>query len=163
MLIWITGLSGAGKTTLAHALHHELITQQQRPIMLDGDRLREAFKLFDLNHSVATRKKLAFCYSRLAHLLSEQDQSVIVSTISMFEDIRQWNRSHNKQYLEIYLDIPKEERIKRSYKNIYEKNIDVVELDEAFEAPLNPDLIFYQEDSTKHMLDTIRPYLRLEH
>ena len=113
MVIWITGLSGAGKTTLAKELVSQLATENKEPILLDGDQLREIF--FDSSnqaisaHDRSSRLALALKYSGLARLLSEQGFWVIVATISLFKEVHDWNRKNFKNYYEVFLDTPIEE------------------------------------------------------
>ena len=72
MVIWITGLSGAGKTTLAKEIIKQLANEKKKPILLDGDQLREIFVDFRPNdtHDRSSRLALALKYSNLARLLS---------------------------------------------------------------------------------------------
>lgn len=82
-VIWLTGLSGAGKTTLARALLKYL----PRAVLLDGDELREALGVATSGFDAASRKKLALTYARLAGLLARQGLTVVVATISLFHDV----------------------------------------------------------------------------
>ncbi len=87
-VIWITGLSGAGKTSLASELNLRMKELGVKPIVLDGDQLREV--MLDEEPSEYHREKrltLGMRYSRLCRLLSSQGFLVIVATISMFKEI----------------------------------------------------------------------------
>lgn len=125
--IWITGLSGAGKSTLAKALSERLRARQQSVILLDGDELREVFgtassaTVSALNHDRATRLTLALQYARLCHVLSEQEHTVIIATISLFREVHQWNRAHLANYYEVYLKVPLAELRRRDPKGIYQR------------------------------------------
>ena len=137
-VIWITGLSGAGKTTLAKAF---LPFLPQPRLLLDGDEMREALSLFGGGYERADRLKLALTYSRLCLLAANQGQQVVCSTISMFHEVHQWNRENLPGYFEVFLDLSPETLLARDYKNVYKR------LDEAImgqtllpEFPLNPDL-----------------------
>jgi adenylylsulfate kinase len=79
-VIWITGLSGAGKTTLAQAL---LPMLPQPRLLLDGDAVREALALLAGGYAREDRLKLALTYARLAKLAADQGVAVICATISM--------------------------------------------------------------------------------
>lgn len=149
MVIWITGLSGAGKTTLANELIKQLVSEDKQPILLDGDQLREIFvDSADQNHSHdrSYRLALALKYSGLARLLSGQGFGVIVATISLFKEVHDWNRKNLKNYYEVFLDTPIEELKKRDSKKIYSRFFEneisnVAGLDIEVEQPKSPDLL----------------------
>ena len=87
MVIWITGLSGAGKTTLAKEIVNQLTTENIEPILLDGDQLREIFvdssNQVISSHDRSSRLTLALKYSGLTRLLSEQGFGLL-SPLSLF-------------------------------------------------------------------------------
>lgn len=141
---WFTGLSGAGKTTIGK-LFFLRQNKSNKSIFLDGDELRKIFG-DKFGYSIADRKYLAFCYSKFCQMLSSQGFDVICCTISMFNDVRKYNRLNLKKYQEIYIKVSKEILIKRNKKKLYEhsnKNIvkDVVGMDQNFEEPIDPDII----------------------
>jgi len=138
-VFWITGLSGAGKTTIGYLLYTKLKAQKNPIVFLDGDELRKVFGN-DLGYSKEDRLKSAFRNSRLCKLLSDQEIDVICCTISMFDAIREWNRENIKNYFEIYLDVSLETLKDR--KNIYrENNNDIVGINVLAEIPKNPDIV----------------------
>jgi adenylylsulfate kinase len=115
-VIWITGFSGAGKTTLARALMPRL---PERGLLLDGDALRAVLGQTACGYGHEERKQLAFLYARLANMLARQGTTVVVATISLFHDLHTWNRKNLPGYLEVFLDIPEEERQRRDPKGLY--------------------------------------------
>lgn len=140
---WVTGLSGAGKTTIGKLLYEHIYKSNM--VFLDGDILREVFGN-DLGHSLEDRKKSGMRNARLCKLLSEQGIDVICCTISMFDDIRSWNRDNIENYLEIYIKVSMETLLLRDPKLIYSsvnhgklKNVYGVDL--VFEEPINPEII----------------------
>lgn len=141
---WITGLSGAGKTTVGTKLYNYLKIKKISVIMLDGDVLRQVFKNQD--YSYEGRKLLALQYGRLCKMISDQGINVVICTISAYDDVRMWNRENIPNYREIFLDVEMEELIRRDQKNIYSRaknnNEDnVCGLNLQIELPKAPDLI----------------------
>lgn len=137
---WFTGLSGAGKTTIGKIMFKKLCEQKNNVVFLDGDTLREVFGN-DLGYGKEDRFKCAMRYSRLCKLLSEQGQDVVICTISMFHEVRKWNRDNIEKYKEIYIDVPITILQERNQKNLYKNGNNVVGLDLGLELPDNPDVI----------------------
>ena len=141
-VIWITGLSGAGKTTLARALLPHL---PQPRLLLDGDEMREALNLLAGGYEAESRKRLAYTYSRLCKLAADQETTVVCATISMFHEVRKWNRLHLPGYFEVYLEASDEVRKCRDHKRVYhDAPGPVVGRSIQPELPLHPDLCFQQ-------------------
>lgn len=145
LTIWITGLSGAGKTTVATALAVHCKAAGEPSILLDGDRLRALLGVSGA-HSLEERRQLAFRYAALCKAFNERGHDVICATISMFHDVRRWNRSHIRHYLEIYLRVPVEELRLRDVKGLYAASDtgvvrDLVGVDIVPEEPEAPDLV----------------------
>lgn len=148
-VIWITGLSAAGKTTLGRLVVEELRKKGMSVIFMDGDELREALAS-TTDHTAAARLELAHKYSRLARLVASQGISVVVSTVALFHEIHQWNRDNLPGYFEVYLKVSIEELRRRDPKGIYRRYDrgelkNVAGLDMVFDEPKWPDLtIEYQ-------------------
>jgi len=117
-VVWVTGLSGSGKTTVARLLKTALEERHHRVVLLDGDELRDFMPLGD-RYDSDSRLKLAMAYSGLCRLLAGQGFTVVCATISMRKEIYAWNRKHIENYFEIFLDVPAEIRIARDPKNYY--------------------------------------------
>lgn len=141
---WITGLSGAGKTSLCQALVSYLQNQGDSIIMLDGDDLREVMGSTDA-HTREERLMLARRYAHLCHLLSKQGVDVAIATISMFREIHEWNRINLSKYVEIFLNVPLDELSRRDPKKIYERVYkgelkNVAGVDFIVDKPASPDV-----------------------
>jgi|SRR5271163_4198936 len=120
--IWITGLSGAGKSSLAVELTRRLRALGEPVIMLDGDELREVFGAVNVQtHSREGRLALAMKYAYLCRLLANQGLTVVIATISLFKEIHGWNRNNLSDYFEVYLKVPVEELRRRDPKGIYRR------------------------------------------
>ena len=144
-VIWITGLSAAGKTTLAKLLTKKLRSQGRAVVMLDGDELREALSSTK-DHSQAARLSLAYKYAGLARLIASQGVMVVVSTVALIREIHQWNRENQPGYFEVYLKVGIDELRRRDPKGIYRQYDageiqNVAGLDMPIDEPQKPDLV----------------------
>jgi adenylylsulfate kinase-like enzyme len=144
-VFWITGLSGAGKTTVGQELWTRLRAAGRSVTFLDGDALRTVIAE-DLGYSEGNRRRSAMRNARLCRLLAEQGTDVVCATISLFHEVQRWNRENIPGYREIYLRVPIDELRRRDSKGIYAgaqrgDAHDVVGLDVPAEAPEAPDLV----------------------
>lgn len=144
-LYWITGLAGAGKSSLGRKLFEILKPQNPALVYLDGDSMREAFGA-NGQYEEAQRYQVSMKYARLCHLLTTQGIDVICATVSMFDDVRAWNRKHISNYTEIYLEVSFPVLQKRNQHKLYSgqsghqiKNVVGCDIDAQF--PANPDIV----------------------
>jgi len=166
MVIWIVGLSGAGKTTLANLLkeqliksNNKLIKSNNKIVIVDGDEVRAHFNN-DLGHSLKDRKKNAQRIINFCKLLEKQEITVIVPILHNFVDQRERNRKEFKNYLEIYIEAQKKTLFKRDHKNLYsnfrkKKIKNVVGLDLKFNPPIGPDITLKSENSRTSNLNKV--------
>ncbi len=121
---WITGLSGAGKTTLALKLVDHFRAEGLPVVFLDGDELREVFGAVAANvqnHGREGRLALAMQYAHLCRILAAQGLTVVIATISLFREVHAWNRANLPGYFEVYLKVPVDELRRRDPKGIYRR------------------------------------------
>ncbi|GBF74322.1 adenylyl-sulfate kinase [Paenibacillus sp. 598K] len=165
-MYWITGLAGAGKTTISKRLYAQLKERRDGVVLLDGDSLREAFG-HDLGYSTADRYASAMRYARLCRMLAEQGLDVVCATISMFHACRDWNRAHIERYSEVYVRASAETLAARDQKGLYSgaaasvvESQQVVGRGQPFEEPLQPDLVV-DNDGQRGLDAIVEDILRL--
>ena len=154
MIIWITGLPGSGKTTLATKLKSILeVKQSNNIVLLDGDYIRNILP-YKISYSNEDRIKLAFFYSNLALLIERSNCIVICSFVALFHSVRDQTRIRSNDYFEIFLEPSLEELVKKNKKDLYsEKSEYMLEQFNKHEFPKNPDL----------RLNTIKNGVYLDH
>jgi len=137
-VIWITGYSGAGKTTVARGVVSLLREHGQHVIFLDGDHLRSIFA-GRWGYEKADRIELAHVYFRLCSHLASQGYVVVIAAVAMYADVQTWVRSYIARSQVVYLDVPREVRLQRDSrtKHVYDSGTD---LENMYEAPTEPDL-----------------------
>jgi adenylylsulfate kinase len=145
MVIWITGLSGSGKTSLSRALYRLLKPSRPSVVRLDGDEIREAFGA-DLSHREGDRVRQIERIQRIAGILCEQDIDVLVGALYARADLLAWNRRNFPDYFEIYIKADLDLLRARDTNALYARALrgelhDVVGVDIAWNAPTSPDLV----------------------
>lgn len=146
---WITGLSGAGKTTIGKLLYQVIKQKERHTVFLDGDILRTVFGE-DLGYSKEDRQRCAMRYARLCALLASQNINVICCTISMFDSVRNWNRNNISGYREIYVKAPMAVLQERDQKGLYsavksQSDMTLVGVTYEMEEPKNPDIVLIND------------------
>ncbi|WP_236789900.1 adenylyl-sulfate kinase [Amycolatopsis sp. GM8] len=163
-VIWITGLSGAGKSAVASALVAQLREEGRAPVFLDGDEIRAALGA-EHDFAMENRRRLAGTYARLCRLLSDQGHVVVCATISLQHRVHAWNRENIPSYVEVLLDVPLGELHRRDPKRIYRQaDGHIVGIDLAAEFPVTPHLRIPNHGPTSPMVaaDQIRNYCRTQ-
>ena len=95
-LLWITGLSGAGKTTIGSEVYDILKSKYLNTVFIDGDIIRETLGN-DLGHDIEDRKRNAVRISKMCEFLTSQNINVVCATLSLFKEIHDLNRKNIKQ------------------------------------------------------------------
>jgi adenylylsulfate kinase len=144
-VIWVTGLSGCGKTTLCDALHALLKPRMPHLIKLDGDEVRAAFGN-DLGYAESERKKQIGRIQRIAGMLADQGLVVLVAALYAHPDLLAWNRENLPRYFEVYLRADLEFLKQRDLKSLYLKGLrgeieNVVGIDIPWHAPQRADMV----------------------
>ena len=151
-VIWITGLSDAGKTSTAKILVDKLKKDNHKVIALDGDELRKVFKKKDF--SIDSRIELGYQYSKLCQVISSQGILTVISCIALIKEIHKFNQKNIKNYFDVFLDVPIEVLKRRDSKGIYKKFSEgfiqnVYGLDINYDPPISPKMhIKYDEKNS---------------
>jgi adenylylsulfate kinase len=154
MVIWLTGLSSSGKSTIALDLKDEILSRwvSWNVQILDGDVVRK--NLFpELKFSMDDRYENIDRTRYLAKMLSDNDVIVIVAAITPYEIMRIDNRDMlGSDYVEVFVNTDIEDCIKRDVKGLYKKAIkkeisNMTGIDDPYEIPMTPDIVCYTEGS----------------
>lgn len=142
--IWLTGLSGAGKTTISQILEERLRQQKYKVELLDGDLVRQNLTR-DLGFSKADRDENIRRIGFVAHLLTRNGVIVIVSAISPYREIRDEVRQQIQDFVEVYVNAPLFACEQRDVKGLYKKARagelkGFTGIDDPYEPPLKPDV-----------------------
>lgn len=170
MIIWFTGMSGAGKTTLAVSLNSSLCKLGYSTHLLDGDEVRKLKKTINDFSKESILENNRLIIEECGRLLGDYD-FVLVSVISPFQETRQFARKLLKEnYFEVYVRCSQEELIRRDTKGLYRKALNR-EIDNLigfsellpYEEPLNPELVIStdeegRKESSEKILGNIPPH-----
>jgi adenylyl-sulfate kinase len=150
--LWMTGLSGAGKTTIAKILENELKGRGIRFERLDGDVVRESLTK-DLGFSKEDRDKNIERVTFVAKLLSRNNVGVVCSFISPYTETRNMVRAETTNFIEVFVNAPLEICEQRDVKGMYKKARageipNFTGISDPYEAPENPEIIVNTHEET---------------
>ncbi len=120
ILFWITGLSGSGKTSIAEKIKNKIIKKYGPTLTLSGDDLRTIFNYKKFSRK--SRIQYALSYSKFCKYITNQNINVILSTVSLFHKVRNWNRKKINNYVEIYIETDSKKVFKKKNKYFYKGN-----------------------------------------
>ncbi|MFX3624587.1 MAG: adenylyl-sulfate kinase [Ectobacillus sp.] len=146
-ILWFTGLSGSGKSTIANAVENELYKLNISTYTLDGDNLRTGLN-GDLGFSPADRKENIRRIGEVAKLFVDAGVVVLATFISPYKSDRETirNSMNEGEFIEIYVDCTLETCEKRDPKGLYKKARsgeikDFTGISSPYEKPENPEII----------------------
>lgn len=157
-LYWVTGLSGAGKTTIGNRLYYQMKQEKDNVVLLDGDILKQIAGK-DLGYDREARIERGYRYSTLCKVLTDQGIHVIICTIAMYDEVRDWNRKNIENYVEVFLDVDMETLKKRNRKGLYSANNNVAGINVEVEFPKSPDIVIVN-DGTGSLEEDVRKILK---
>jgi bifunctional enzyme CysN/CysC len=167
MVIWLTGISGSGKSTIANALEQNLYHKGNKTYVLDGDNIRHGLNK-DLGFTDKDRVENIRRVAEVAKLMLDAGMIVIASFISPFRIERQMARSlfQKDEFKEIFISTPLKVAEKRDPKGLYKKARagqipNFTGISSPYEEPLQPDLVIKTDkisvnNAVKEILNLIK-------
>jgi len=166
-LIWFTGLSGSGKSTVANSLDIRLNEIGKATYLLDGDNIRLGINS-DLGFSIEDRNENIRRISEIGKLFVDAGIITLACFISPLKANRQMVRDVlGKDFIEIFVDCPLEECEKRDPKNLYKKARlgeikEFTGISAPYEKPENPEIVVNTKEQTiDQCVDKILDYLKV--
>tara|TARA_Y100000385_G_scaffold143714_1_gene149137 strand:+ start:333 stop:935 length:603 start_codon:yes stop_codon:yes gene_type:complete len=173
LLLWFTGLSGSGKSTIANCVEEELYKNKVHTYTLDGDNIRKGLNC-DLSFSPEDRAENIRRIAETAHLMMDAGLVVLAAFVSPYQRDRDHIRNivgHNNM-VEIYINTSIEECERRDVKGLYTKARkgeikNMTGISAPYESPLDPDIQINTEEvtvveATKQIINFINPKLPLQ-
>jgi bifunctional enzyme CysN/CysC len=156
--IWFTGLSGAGKSTIANLLERRLSALGYHTYLLDGDNLRHGLNR-DLGFTAEARVENVRRVAEVAHLMVDAGLIVLVCVISPFRSEREFARGlfQDTEFMEVFVDTPLEECERRDPKGLYRKARageirNFTGIDSPYQAPETPEVHLHTD---RHSLESL--------
>lgn len=171
LVIWFTGLSGAGKSTIAANLERKLFDKGYKTFHLDGDNVRHGLNK-NLGFTEDDRKENIRRVGEVTSLMLEAGLIVLSAFISPFDDDRKMVKEivGKNNFFEVYIDCPLEVCEERDVKGLYKKARrgelkNFTGIDSPYESPISPDLIIKSNDvsletAVNTILQKIEPLIK---
>ncbi|CAN5723507.1 adenylyl-sulfate kinase [soil metagenome] len=148
--VWFTGLSGAGKTTIAEIVEREIRDRNRRVEVLDGDIVRTNLSKglgFSREDRIVNVLRIGF----VANLLTRNGVGVIVSAISPYKEARDQVRRRTIDFVEVFVDAPLDVCAERDVKGLYKKAFsgeikEFTGVSDPYEPPVAPDLVLKTDE-----------------
>ena len=167
VVVWFTGLSGSGKSTIANALEKKLLALGRHSYLLDGDNVRHGLNR-DLGFTAADRVENIRRIGEVARLMVDAGLIVLTAFISPYRAERQMARAlfEDGEFIEVYVDTPLDIAERRDVKGLYRKARrgelkNFTGIDAPYEAPAAPELRldtvgYSAEEAAEHVLALLR-------
>ena len=150
--VWLTGLSGAGKSTIANLLEQEIRKSTKNVEVLDGDVVRTNLSKglgFSKEDRDTNIRRIAF----VCDLLTRNGVAVISAAISPYRDVRDESLAIIGDYIEVYVKCTLDELVNRDVKGLYAKALrgeieNFTGVSDPYEEPINPDVLVETDKET---------------
>ncbi|UGB37127.1 adenylyl-sulfate kinase [Frateuria soli] len=167
LCVWFTGLSGAGKSTIANLVERKLAAQGFHTYLLDGDNLRHGLNV-DLGFTAEARVENVRRVAEVAHLMVDAGLVVLVCVISPFAGERAFARGRfaEGEFVEVFVDTPLAECERRDPKGLYAKAragriSNFTGIDSPYEPPASAELHLHTgEQRAEQLAEQVLDYLR---
>lgn len=170
---FFTGLAGAGKTTIGGLFCQRLREKRPDAVLIDGDQARtqaghsapDGSVLMEDRYTTEARKAGAWGTFRRCRDLSEQGKDVVVCSISMYTEIRAWNRENIENYREVYLKVTHETLYKRDQKKLYSSRTkNVVGVDLPWDEPGHSSIVIQNDgdETPEEIVERLLKFFELE-
>ncbi len=163
--IWFTGLSGAGKTTLAREVEKRLRARGMKVEVLDGDVVRQNLSKglgFSKEDRDTNIRRIGF----VCKLLTRNNVVAIAAAISPYREIRDEVRREIGNFVEVYVECPLEVLMERDVKGLYKKALageitNFTGVNDPYEPPLNPEVVIHSDrESVEESVEKIMRKLK---
>ena len=170
LTLWLTGLPCSGKTTIAILLKHALEARGHPVELLDGDELRR-WSEADAGFSREERTRYLRRVAHLCHLLTKHGVMVVAAFVAPYREVREDVRQRlGSRLIEIYIDTPLDECIRRDVKGMYKQALagtitHFTGVSDAYEPPTNPHMTIQTlgespQESAQKILDALPEFVR---
>lgn len=146
-LYFFTGLAGAGKSTIGGLFYERLKEKKPDAVLIDGHKTRERAGTTVVgrgDYSNAARLAGARGLFRNCLRLTDEGHDVVCCSMSLFDEIRDWNREHFEHYYEIYLNVDMD-TLRSRRTELYNSDRDVVGVHLPWEEPKSPDIVIQND------------------
>lgn len=170
---FFTGLAGAGKTTIGGLFYQRLKVIRPDAILIDGDQARlkagyctaDGKVLMEDRYTTEARKAGALRRFRKCQKLTDEGRDVVVCSISMYTEVRAWNRENIENYREVYLKVTHETLYRRDQKKLYSsKAKNVVGVDLPWDEPGHSSIVIQNDgqEMPEEIVDRLFRFFGLE-
>lgn len=170
---FFTGLAGAGKTTVGGLFYRRLKERRPDAVLIDGDQCRtaaghstaEGAVLIEDRYTTEARKAGARGTFQYCRRLADEGRDVVICSIAMYSEIRDWNRENIENYREIYVKVTRETLYRRDQKKLYSSGVkNVVGVDLPYDEPERPDIVIQNdgEETPEQIAARLEAFFGLE-